>query len=306
MLKINFKIFSIFFASIIIGLTTTEAQCSSCISSKVEVAPNAEILSREKLSNLYTPRSLYLLQIMMGTEGIISQGGIDSTDRMFSNIELNGKNILDVGSGFGGVDIYLAKNYDVNIIGVDREPYMIKGALELVSKECDSIRNRISFQTLNNPTSLEEFPDNTFDIVFSKEALYHVPLSEKQNYINEMIRVLKPDGKIIIADFLKSLPEPGENLKRAAHIGTFCHFVSPKEFLKILEKANLYNICFNDVTERHVEYTTKDIERFYANRDRIIRELGIDSYNNTMDHIKLWLIALETHELIAGIFVGTK
>ncbi len=42
-----------------------------------------------------------------------------------------------------------------------------------------------------------KFPDNTFDLVWACESGEHMP--DKKKYIEEMTRVLKPGGKIVVA-----------------------------------------------------------------------------------------------------------
>ena len=41
------------------------------------------------------------------------------------------------------------------------------------------------------------FPDNTFDVVWACESGEHMP--DKKLYVEEMTRVLKPGGRIVIA-----------------------------------------------------------------------------------------------------------
>ena len=59
--------------------------------------------SKTRLSNYYSPHFLRLSQIVFGTDEIISQGGYESVEIMFREFDLNGKKVLDIGSGFGGV-----------------------------------------------------------------------------------------------------------------------------------------------------------------------------------------------------------
>ena len=42
-----------------------------------------------------------------------------------------------------------------------------------------------------------EFPDNTFDLVWACESGEHMP--DKKKYIEEMQRVLKPGGTLVVA-----------------------------------------------------------------------------------------------------------
>merc|ERR1712072_1127367 len=42
-----------------------------------------------------------------------------------------------------------------------------------------------------------DFPDDTFDVVWACESGEHMP--DKKKYVEEMTRVLKPNGRIVIA-----------------------------------------------------------------------------------------------------------
>lgn len=265
-------------------------------------------LSKTVLSNKYSPHFLRFIQLAYGTEGIISQGGFDSIDIMFSGIDLNGKTILDVGSGFGGVDVYLAQKYDVNIIGVDLEPFMIMYSDNLLAEQKGSLKGKVLFQILKEPTSLREFPDNAFDIVYCKEMLYHIPLEMKQFYIDEMYRVLKPEGKIVIADWCKSSPKPGDWLQLSLTKGRkeFSHYIMPQDLTKILLKANFRHITFTDVSEDHITYTKDDIDRMDKATDQIDQELGKGTCQPYIEKWNIWLKALESQQLVAGIFIGIK
>ena len=49
-------------------------------------------------------------------------------DSMLEGIDLTGKKVLDLGSGLGGIDFYLAQKYAVEIVGVDVEPFIVDKA----------------------------------------------------------------------------------------------------------------------------------------------------------------------------------
>lgn len=262
--------------------------------------------SKEKLSNLYSPHFLRLLQIIYGTENVISQGGLESIDDMFSGINLEGKKMLDVGCGFGGEALYLAQQYHVNIIGVEKEPYMIVQAEKIKAKQTSPLKGQVSFQIMVVATTLKEFPDNTFDIVYCKEVMYHVPINRKQELINEMYRVLKPGGQLVTAEWICST-SPGQRLKNAVKVEGFCHFISAKEYLAMLNQANFRIITFRDVTKEHIAYSLKDIQRLKKAENQIRQELGNETYDPALISMNLWLDAMiDPPELMAGVFVGTK
>ncbi|MBM3198267.1 MAG: hypothetical protein FJZ58_03320, partial [Chlamydiae bacterium] len=69
---------------------------ASSIEAKDFIAP-----SKERFLLFYSPYFVELLQVMYGAEGVISQGGTPSIEDLFIGVDLEGKDILDLGSGLG-------------------------------------------------------------------------------------------------------------------------------------------------------------------------------------------------------------
>jgi len=262
--------------------------------------------SKKRLSNLYSPYFLRLIQIVYGTDDILSQGGVESVEVMFSGIDLSKKKLLEVGSGFGGVATYLASQHDVKIIGVDSEPYMVMQANRMLENKRGLKKDQVTFRTLSEPFSLREFPTHSFDLVYHKEMLYHVPVAKKQEYIDEMFRVLKPGGNLVIADWVQGTPILGKYLKRAIKVDGFVQVVTVEEYLSILQKANFQDITFKNVTSDHIEYSKHDISRMKNSEALIRQELGNDAYTSNFLSWNQWLEAQEQDELAAGVFIGSK
>ncbi len=53
------------------------------------------------------------------------------------------------------------------------------------------------------------FPDQSFDVVFSTLMMHHLPKSLKLQGLAEIARVLKPGGRLIIADFTRKQDRQG-------------------------------------------------------------------------------------------------
>jgi 2-polyprenyl-3-methyl-5-hydroxy-6-metoxy-1,4-benzoquinol methylase len=82
-------------------------------------------------------------------------------------------------------------------VGCGNRPYektFFAGASEYIG--CDYLSERSRPDVVCSATNLT-FPDNAFDTVVSTEVLEHVP--EPQQAINEMYRVLKPGGYLILS-----------------------------------------------------------------------------------------------------------
>ena len=100
---------------------------------------------------------------------------------------------LDVGCGNGAAPTHLAKKYHLNVTGIDVDPEQIQLA-EAHSRDVDNVR----FLTIDG-TQLP-FEDNEFDIVSTFKATHHIP--DWPGALAEMLRVLKPNGYFIYADFV--------------------------------------------------------------------------------------------------------
>ena len=103
-----------------------------------------------------------------------------------------GTTVLDVGCGIGGSSRILARDYGFSTTGVTLSPQQVKRARELTPEGLTS-----QFQ-VDDALDLS-FPDNSFDVVWSIEAGPHMP--DKARYGAEMLRVLKPGGILVVADW---------------------------------------------------------------------------------------------------------
>jgi len=115
---------------------------------------------------------------------MVKWGGLDKLPR--------GTKVLDVGCGIGGSTRILAKDYGFEATGITISPKQVQRATELTPEGVSA-----KFQ-VDNALDLS-FPDNSFDVVWSIEAGPHMP--DKSKYAQEMMRVLKPGGILVVADW---------------------------------------------------------------------------------------------------------
>ncbi len=103
-----------------------------------------------------------------------------------------GTTVLDVGCGIGGSSRILARDYGFHTTGITISPQQVKRAQELTPPGVTA-----QFQ-VDDALNLS-FPDASFDVVWSIEAGPHMP--DKARYAQEMVRVLKPGGILVVADW---------------------------------------------------------------------------------------------------------
>ena len=108
-----------------------------------------------------------------------------------------GSRVLDVGCGIGGSARILARDYGLDVLGISISPGQIRRAQELTPAGLSC-----RFAVMD---ALDlELPDAGFDAVWSVEAGPHMP--DKQRYADELLRVLKPGGRLAVADWNRRDP----------------------------------------------------------------------------------------------------
>jgi phosphoethanolamine N-methyltransferase len=114
-------------------------------------------------------------------------------------LDLGGRSVLDIGCGTGGVDFVLARDLNAGrVIAIDVEPDLLARARERLEASHPELVDRIEFR-LVEPGPLD-WPDGTFDVVFSKDAMIHIP--DKADLFREVYRVLRPGGVFAASDWL--------------------------------------------------------------------------------------------------------
>ena len=109
-----------------------------------------------------------------------------------------GEHVLDVGCGTGTLTYLLAeREQKLHIKGLDADPVQ----LERANSKVAAIGSQISFQQ----GYAQQLPDNaqTFDIVVSSLFFHHLTTHQKREALAEILRVLKPGGRLHIADWGK-------------------------------------------------------------------------------------------------------
>jgi SAM-dependent methyltransferase len=145
----------------------------------------------------YPETSAGRLELIWG-EGFLSPGGPAEVARILDGADLTGCDVLDIGSGTGGVDVVLVRDHAAGTVtGVDVEQRLVDVATERA--RALGLDDRVSHH-LVAPGPLP-FADQSFDVVFSKDAILHVP--DKEEIYSEALRVLRPGGRLLVSDWLR-------------------------------------------------------------------------------------------------------
>jgi tocopherol O-methyltransferase len=108
--------------------------------------------------------------------------------------------ILDVGCGIGGSSLYLAEKFGAAATGITLSPVQANRATERAAAAGVNARFLVA-DALAMP-----FADGSFDLVWTLESGEHMP--DKQQFLRECCRVLKPGGVLLMATWCNRPTEP--------------------------------------------------------------------------------------------------
>lgn len=139
-----------------------------------------------------------------------------------------GMSVLDIGCGTG-THPSLYREAGCNVFGIDQSPSMLSKARERLGAEAGLV--------LGDAARMP-WPEKRFDLVLAMAALHEMPVDMRRAVINEAMRVLKRDGRILFIDFhpgplqpwkgwmMKGLITIIENLAGREHFRNYRHFIA--------------------------------------------------------------------------------
>lgn len=148
---------------------------------------------------------------------------------------------LEIGSKDGGLSLFLAYNFDMNVICSDLNGTTEKAKL---LHKIYNVQTKIKY-TEEDATKLS-FDSNTFDIIIFKSVLGSIGrdnnISKQKKAVNEMLRVLKSGGILLFAENCKA---------------SFLHTAMRKFFSKWASYWRYVN--YDEMNEMLSEFSLKEI-----------------------------------------------
>jgi len=159
--------------------------------------------------------------------------------RMF--IPPRGGSVLDVGCGTG-IHLEMYKKFQCNLFGIDTSPSMLEIAQARLGDGAQ-LRQADAAQMPYEPKS--------FDLVLSMLVLHEIDDDIRTNVLNEMKRVVKDDGRILVIDFHAGKPHPfrgwlsklviliSELFAGRRHFRNYRHFMSNGGLPTLIKRSHL-------------------------------------------------------------------
>ena len=110
----------------------------------------------------------------------------------------DGDVILDAGCGRGESSLWLADTYDVKVEGITLVPHQVVKARKEAEKR--GLGDKVTFSEQNYCQT--NFEDESFSVIWACESMCHA--QDKIDFYKEVYRLLKPGGRLICADYIRT------------------------------------------------------------------------------------------------------
>ncbi|HBS05552.1 MAG TPA: SAM-dependent methyltransferase [Leptospiraceae bacterium] len=155
--------------------------------------------------------------------------------------------VLDAGCGIGGSSVYLALSTGCRATGISLSQRQIDRAREIAEENGAS---NADFQVRDFCAS--GFADSTFNVVWAIESVCHA--GDKSAFLREAFRLLKPGGRLIIADGFSLPAEDLDSYERKLMRGwlepwAVDSLATFEEFEQSMSSVGFEQISARDVTD---------------------------------------------------------
>ena len=244
-----------------------------------------------------------LLQIIWG-DGFLSPGGGAEIACLLEGSDISGCSVLDIGCGLGAIDELLVREHHAaSVIGIDVDPALLARMQQRIERA--QMTGRIQgLQVAGGPLP---FADASFDVVFSKDSLVQIP--DKPVIFAEVLRVLRPDGRFIVSDWLRggTGPYSAEMIEYFRLEGIAYNMATLAESAASLSASGFCNVEIRDRHDWYLELAKRELEAMeHSLRPMIEQRIGPERARHFIDNWRQLVIVLERGELRPGHLKAVK
>ncbi|HVJ53240.1 MAG TPA: cyclopropane-fatty-acyl-phospholipid synthase family protein [Aliidongia sp.] len=171
-----------------------------------------------------------------------------------------GMRVLDIGSGWGGLALYLAECAQVDVTGLTLSTEQFELAQRRVRKSGMTDRVRFELRDYRQETG-------TYDRIVSVGMFEHVGVPQYQRFFDQVRTMLKPDGVALIHSIGRMEPPGSTNAWIHKYIFPGGYSPALSEVMRAVEKSGLY-VTDIEILRLHYADTLREWRhRFMASWD---------------------------------------
>ncbi len=192
----------------------------------------------------------------------LSEALVNLNNEMMEVAQLSkNDHVLDAGCGVGGTLIHFAKQIGCTGIGITLTPHQAEKAIENSKRE--GVAHLVTFQVMDYCNTT--FEDESFTLITGMESICYA--EPKIAFLREAQRLLKPGGRIAIADNLQGKDSLTDKEYKSLYTDAFngCSVISldtEKQYRTNLNELQFKNIACIDETER-IRPSIVRLRKFY-------------------------------------------
>lgn len=200
----------------------------------------------------------------------LEQAQIDKKRHIAAKMLLTqGQRVLDIGSGWGGMGLFLCQQFGVDVTGVtlSKEQHAVscRRALE------GGIADRVRFKLLDY-----RLEAGRYDRIVSVGMFEHVGAAHYVEFFTKVKDLLTDDGVMLLHSIGRMEPPGGTNTWLHKYIFPGGYSPALSEVLAAIEKVGLWVTDVEILRLHYAETIRHWRQRFQANRERVKQTAGYD------------------------------
>jgi len=251
--------------------------------------------------NQYTRNGILRYERIFGRT-FVSVGGETTTREFTAQLQMEpGMKVLDIGCGAGGSAFFMARNYGVDVQGIDLSTNMVAIAQDYRAEMEAEVKHRVQFNL--EDVTLMSYPENFFDVVYSRDCIMHI--EDKESLFRSLLHTLKPGGKLMVSDYCYGEQEHSPEFKEYVKKRDY-RMPTVKGYGEILKKVGFTKVVAADKTSLMVDMLKTELKKFALIRDKFVEEFSVEDYDWIVDGWKDKLVWCPKGEYAWGLMTATK
>ena len=194
-----------------------------------------------------------------------------------------GMRVLDIGSGWGGLALYLAEVYDVSVVGVTLSEEQHKLSLQRVHGR--GLQDKVDIRLLDY-----RLLDEKFDRIVSVGMFEHVGINHYPEFFSKVRELLKDDGVAVLHSIGRPLGPSATSSWIKKYIFPGGYIPALSETQPIVEQSGFY-LCDVEVLRLHYAQTLHEWRKRFVDHWDKAKEIYDERF------CRMWEFYLATSEV---------